>query len=337
MTSYPTRKIGSDQVSAIGYGAMGISAFYGETESDEERIKFLTEVYNRGCTFWDTADIYKDSEDLIGKWFKETGKRKEIFLATKFGFFSPHKKGVDGRPEYVPEACETSLKRLGVDQIDLYYLHRADPTVPIEKTVGAMAELVKAGKVRYLGLSEVNSETLRRAHAVHPIAAVQVEFSPFTLDIMDEKIGLLKTARELGVAVIAYSPLGRGLLTGQYKSPDDFAEDDFRRFVPRYSKENFPNILALADNLKRVGAKYNATAGQVALAWLLAQGEDVLPIPGTKKVKYLEENLDAVKIKLSKEDVEEVTRVAKASDASQGGLRYPPGMAETLFADTPPL
>nr|WGM49231.1 aldehyde reductase [Boreostereum vibrans] len=337
MTSFPTRKIGTDQVSAIGYGAMGMAAFYGKIDSDEERVKFLTEVYNRGCTFWDTADVYKDSEEVIGRWFKETGKRKEIFLATKFGIASPHKRGVDGRPEYVPEACERSLKRLGVDQIDLYYLHRPDPTVPIEKSVAAMAELVKAGKVRYLGLSEVSAETLRRAHAVHPIAAVQVEFSPFTLDITDEKIGLLKAARELGVAIVAYSPLGRGLLTGQYKSPDDFEEGDFRRTVPRYSKENFPKILTLVDELKKIGAKYNATSGQVALAWLLAQGDDVLPIPGTKKIKYLEENLAAVKLKLSEEDVDAITRVAQASDVKEGGTRYPPGMAEMLFADTPAL
>ncbi|PFH45389.1 hypothetical protein AMATHDRAFT_71740, partial [Amanita thiersii Skay4041] len=229
-----------------------------------------------------------------------------------------------------------SLKRLGVDKVDLYYLHRADPLVPIERTVGAMAELVKAGKVKYLGLSEISANTLRRAHAVHPIAAVQVEYSPFVLDIEDEKIGLLKACRELGVAVIAYSPLGRGMLTGQYKSPDDFEPDDFRRTVPMYSKENFPNILKVVDDIKCIGAKHGATAGQVALAWLLGQGKDIIPIPGTKKIKYLKENLAAAHLKLSPEELKEVRTVATNADV-RGKPRYSERHLKLIFADTPLL
>jgi aryl-alcohol dehydrogenase-like predicted oxidoreductase len=336
--SLPTRKIGDTAVSSIGYGAMGISAAYGKIDSDEERFKVLDAAHAKGCTFWDTADVYADSEELIGNWFKRTGKRKDIFLATKFGCrFETGRLMIDGRPEYVKQAFEKSLSRLAVDYVDLYYLHRADKTVPIEYTIAAMADLVKTGKVKYLGLSECSAATLRRAHAIHPISAIQVEYSPFTLDIEDEKVGLLKAARELGIAIVAYSPLGRGLLTGQFKSPDDFEESDFRRLVPRYSKENFPNILKLAEGLKRIGEKHNATAGQVALAWLLAQGDDIIPIPGTKKIKYLEENLNAAEIQLTPADLDEVRAEAKEADISNGGERYPPGMEELLFADTPEL
>jgi len=221
--SLPTRKIGDTAVSSIGYGAMGISAAYGKIDSDEERFKVLDAAHAKGCTFWDTADVYADSEELIGNWFKRTGKRKDIFLATKFGCrFETGRLMIDGSPEYVKQAFEKSLSRLAVDYVDLYYLHRADKTVPIEYTIAAMADLVKTGKVKYLGLSECSAATLRRAHAIHPISAIQVEYSPFTLDIEDEKVGLLKAARELGIAIVAYSPLGRGLLTGQFKSPDDF-------------------------------------------------------------------------------------------------------------------
>ncbi|KAF8187577.1 NADP-dependent oxidoreductase domain-containing protein [Mycena galopus ATCC 62051] len=329
------RKIGNSTFSGIGFGAMGISSFYGAVESDEERFKVLDAAHAAGCTFWDTADVYGDSEELIGKWFKRTGKRADIFLCSKFGFLPT--LGIDGSPAYVKTATESSLKRLDVDCIDLYYLHRADLNTPIEHTVAAMAEFVKAGKVKYLGLSEVSAATLRRAHAVHPIAAVQVEYSPFTLDIEDPKIGLLATARELGVQVVAYSPLGRGLLTGQFKSPDDFGDDDFRKGIPRYSAENFPNILKLGNGLKSIGTKYGgATAGQVALAWLLAQGDDIITIPGTKKIKYLEENIAAGKLALSAEDLEAVRDVAAEADAGQGE-RYPAAMMSLMFADTPPL
>ncbi|KAJ7218574.1 NADP-dependent oxidoreductase domain-containing protein [Mycena pura] len=330
----PSRKIGTSTFSAIGFGAMGIAGLYGQVESDEGRFKVLDAVHAAGCTFWDTADSYLDSEELIGKWFKRTGKRADIFLCTKFGPMPDH--SINGSPEHVHEAAASSLKKLSVETIDLYFLHRADPKIPIETTVGAMAELVKEGKVRYLGLSEVSAATLRRAHAVHPIAAVEVEYSPFTLDIEDPKINLLNTARELGVKIVAYSPLGRGLLTGQYKSPDDFAPDDFRRMIPRYGATNFPNILKIADGLKAIGAKYGATAGQVSLAWILAQGDDFIPIPGTKKMKYLAENIGASRLTLSPEDVQAVRDVAAKADAAQGD-RYPAGMQELTFGDTPAL
>ncbi|KAJ7300905.1 Aldo/keto reductase [Mycena albidolilacea] len=326
-TSTITRKIGDSTFPGIGFGV-------------------LDAAHAAGATFWDTADICGDSEELLGKWhaylpshfrdcwltnssefrFKRTGKHGDIFLASKFGFTSSN--DIDGSPGYVTKATESSLKKLSVDYIDLYYLHRADVKVPIEHTVAALAEFVKAGKIKHIGLSEVSAETLRCAHAVHPIAALQVEYSPFTLDIEDPKIGLSVTARELGIQVVAYSPLGRGFLTGQYKSPDDFEEGDFCKGIPRYSAQNFPNILKLADGLKSVGAKYGgATTGQVALAWLLAQGEDIIPIP---------ENIAASKLKLSAEDVKAVRNVASQADASQGE-RYPAGMLMTLLVDTPAL
>ncbi|KAJ7908485.1 NADP-dependent oxidoreductase domain-containing protein [Mycena leptocephala] len=281
---------------------MGISAFCGKIESDEDRFKgdagplnnlVLDAAHAAGCTFWDTADVYADSG------FQRTGKRADIFLATKH-------------------------------YIDLFYLHRADTKVPIEITVGAINELVKAGKVKHIGLSEVSASTLRRAHAVHPIAAVQVEYSPFTLDIDDPKIDLLQTARDLGVKIVAYSPLGRGLLTGQYKSPDDFDETDFKRHIARYSASNFSNILKLADGLKSIGAKYGgAPGGQVALAGLLAQGDDMIPIPSTKKIKIVpprERNVAAAEIKLSMENMQAVRDVATKADAAQGE-RYLEAMA----------
>ncbi|KAF4580271.1 hypothetical protein EYR40_003205 [Pleurotus pulmonarius] len=333
--SLPMRKIGLSEVSAIGFGAMGITAFYSATESDEERLKVLDAVFEGGCNFWDTADAYLDSEDLIGKWFKRTGKRSEIFIATKFGFASDSGKIPDGDPKYVPRALASSLKRLGVDYIDPVLPPHT--TVPIELTVGALAEQVKAGKIKYIDLSECSEATLHRAHAVHPISALQVEYSPFTLDIEDPKIGLFNAAKELGIALIAYSPLGRGLLTGQIRSRSDFAPDDFRLAVPRYSDEKFPKILKLADDLKAIGAKHDATAGQVALAWILAQGDHVIPIPGTKKVKYLKENLGALNVKLSEEEVLEVREIASAADKACVGDRYPAAMQQMLYADTPVL
>ncbi|KIM54237.1 hypothetical protein SCLCIDRAFT_1154802 [Scleroderma citrinum Foug A] len=336
MISYPTRKIGDVDVSAIGFGAMGISAFYGSVEPDEERFKVLDTALQYGCNFWDTANIYADSEELIGKWFKRTGKRDKVFLATKFGADRSKPKHVDATPENARACLKRSLERLGVETIDLYYLHRPDPAVPIEETVGAMAEFVKAGKVKYLGLSECSAATLRRAHAVHPIAAVQVEYAPFTLDIEDPKINILETARELGVKIVAYSPLGRGLLTGKYKSPDDFAEDDFRRVIPRFSKENFPNVLKLVEKLKEIGLRHNATAGQATLAWLLAQGEDIIPIPGTKKIEYLRENLDAVKVHLTTQEVEEIREFVGRADLAFGD-RYPEELMKTVYGDTPEL
>ncbi|KAK9762603.1 Aldo-keto reductase str7 [Basidiobolus ranarum] len=333
-TVLSTRKIGDSEVSALGYGAMGIGGVaYGDAGSDEERFLFLDKLFECGCTNWDTADVYGDSEELIGKWFKRTGKRNKIFLATKFGI-TPN--GINGKPQYVRSAIEKSLKHLGVDQVDLYYLHRVDSTIPIEETVKAMAELVKEGKVKYLGLSEPSPKTLRRAHKVHPISAIQVEYSPFALDI-EAKGHLLDTARELGIAVVAYSPLGRGLLTGQIKSYDDLEDGDFRKIVPKFSKDNFPKILNLVNKLQEVGERHQATSGQVTLAWLVAQGDNIIPIPGTKKVKYLVENLDSLKLKLSPEELATIRQLAEAADSDISGTRYPSEMNQLLYLDTPEL
>lgn len=335
----PTRKLGKNgpQVTAVGLGLMGLSAFYGEPGSDEERFKFLDRAYELGETFWDSADMYMDSEDLLGKWFKRTGKRSEIFLATKFGnkWAKDGSLEIESSPEYVKEACAKSLQRLGVDHIDLYYCHRVDGKTPIEKTVEAMVELKNAGKINYLGLSEISAETLRRACKVHHIDAVQVEYSPFAIDIENPNIALLKVCRELGVATVAYAPLGRGFVTGQYKSHDDFAEDDFRRFAPRFSKENFPKNLKLVDGLVEIAKNKECTPGQLTIAWLLAQGEDIFPIPGTKNIKYLEENLGALGVELAKEEEKEIRRLIEKAEVHGG--RYPEGMEGTLFADTPPL
>ncbi|KAF8581281.1 Aldo/keto reductase [Ramaria rubella] len=329
-----TRQIGNSKFSAIGFGAMTISASYVKADmSDDERLEVLDRAYELGCRHWDTADVYLASEELIGKWFQRTGKRDEIFLASKFGLGGER---VRGDAAYIKEAIEKSLKKLQTDHIDLYYAHRVDKETPIEVTVGAMAELVKAGKVRHLGLSECSSDGLRRAHAVHPIAAVQVEYSPFVLAIEDPKISLLKTARELGVKIVAYSPLGRGFLTGQIKSVDDLEDNDFRKRIPLY-RENFPKILALSDHLKAIGAKHGGTAGQAALAWLLAQGDDIIPIPGTKSVKYLEENIAAAKIALTTQDIKEIRDAIGKAGLTNTSERYPPGMTELLFVDSPPL
>ncbi|KAA1473467.1 Aldo/keto reductase [Dentipellis sp. KUC8613] len=335
-----TRKIGGVTVPAIGFGAMGLSAAYGDVPSDEERLKFLDTVYERGCTHWDTADVYLDNEELIGKWFaRHPERRQHIFLATKFGEGDYARGAPNGEPEYVKSSLEASLKRLQTNYLDLFYLHRADPKVPIEKTVRAMAELVKSGKVRQIGLSEVSANALRRAHAVHPIAALQVEYSAIWLDIESPEVGLLKAARELGITVVAYSPLGRGLLTGQYRTPADLPAGDFRSMIPRFSDPaNFPHVNALADALKAIGAAHGgATAGQVALAWLLAQGDDIVTIPGTKKLKYLDENLGASTVILTAQEVAKIRQLAEDTNKTVTGERYPPGQVDFLFVDTPPL
>ena len=337
----PTRQLGRDgpQVTALGFGAMGLSAFYGAPDSDEVRLQFLDRLYELGCLNWDSADIYMDSEDLMGKWFAQNqDKRDKVFFATKFGnVMKPDGSGMTQRSDkdYVKEACAKSLKRLGFQTIDLYYCHRVDGKTPIEETVQAMADLKNEGKIRYLGLSEVSAQTLRRACKVHHIAAVQIEYSPFSMDIEDPNIRLLQTCRELGVATVAYSPLGRGFLTGAYRSPDDFAEGDFRKRAPRFSKENFPKNLELVDHITALAKKKGCTSGQLTLAWLMRQGDDIIPIPGTKKIKYLEENLGSLDVKLSDDEDKEIREAIQKAQVAGG--RYPEGLGGALFADTPPL
>lgn len=338
---YPQRKIGDTNVSAQGLGCMGMS--FGYTSfggyDDKESSETLTRAADLGITFWDTSDIYGPytNEKLIGKWFKDTGRRGEIFLATKFANkFEDGKMVVRGDAAYVKEACAASLERLGVDQVDLYYQHRVDSNVPIEETVGAMAELKKEGKIKYLGLSECSARTLRRAHAVHPIAAVQMEYSPFALEIESGQTELLKTARELGVKIVAYSPLGRGFLTNTIKSRADFDEKDSRASHPRFSEEHFGENLKLVSKLSEFAKKKGVTSGQLVLAWVLAQGEDFIPIPGTKRVKYLEENAKAVDVKLSPEEVKEIRAEIERVGGGKGD-RYPPAMMSKCFGDSPEL
>ena len=337
----PTRKLGKNgpEVTAIGFGLMGLSAFYGKPKPDEERYALLDHVFDSGCRNWDSADMYGDSEDLLGRWFKKNpGKREQIFLATKFANFVDPKTGerrVRNEPEYIHEAVDKSLERLGIDQIDLYYCHRLQASQPIETTMKEMKKLQDSGKVKYLGLSECSSESLRRACKVAHVDAVQIEYSPFSMDIEDPQIDLLKTCRELGVATVAYSPLGRGFLTGSIRSPNDFEEGDFRSFAPRFSKDNFHKNLELVDALKTLADKKGCTVGQLVLAFLVAQGDDIIPIPGTTRVKNFDENMGALKVKISKEDNEAI-RKAISNTEVQGG-RYPEAFAKALFVDTEPL
>lgn len=334
----PKRSLGKNGplISAIGFGAMGLSAFYGSIPSDEERFQVLDRVLDLGITYIDSSDIYGDNEDLLGKYFKKyPEKRSKVFLGTKFGLGDSTVKvrSVHGDREFIREACEKSLKRLGIESIDIYFAHRIDKTVPIEDTMNALKELIDQGKIKYIGLSECSSNTLRRACAVHQVAAVEIEYSPFSLDIEHVDVGLLKTCRELGVSIVCYSPLGRGILTGQIKSPDDFEEGDFRKLCPRFSPENFPKNLQLVDTLTTLAKKKGCTTGQLTLAWILSQGDDFIPIPGTTKTKNLEENANAAKIQLTAEENGEIRRACE--NANIAGERYPEFLSGSLFADTP--
>jgi aryl-alcohol dehydrogenase-like predicted oxidoreductase len=315
-----TRTLGQDLVvSEQGLGCMGMSEFYGRSDEDEA-IATIQRALELGVTLLDTADMYGPftNEKLVGRAIAR--RREQVVLATKFGNERREDGswvGINGRPEYVRSACEASLARLGVDHIDLYYQHRVDKTVPIEDTVGAMAELVKEGKVRHLGLSEASPQTIRRAHAVHPITALQTEYSLWTRDPED---AILPTVRELGIGFVAYSPLGRGFLSGKYKKPEDLPEDDFRRHHPRFQGENFEQNLQLVERIEQIAAEQQATAGQLALAWVLAQGDDIVPIPGTKRRPYLQENVAAGEIVLSRDDLARIDEAAPAGVTA--GQRY---------------
>ena len=314
-------------VGELGLGTMGMSDFYGVAD-DAESIRTIHRALDLGVTMLDTADMYGPytNEELVGRAI--AGRRDEVFLATKFGIVrdpnDPNKRGFNGKPEYIRERIEGSLKRLGVDHIDLYYQHRIDTSLPIEETWGALAELVQAGKVRYLGISEAGAETIRRANAVHKIAALQSEYSLFSRDIEDH--GNLAVMRELGIALVAYSPLGRGFLSGTIRSIDQLAPDDYRRLAPRFQGENFVKNLEVVDRVVEVAKELGATPSQVALAWVLAQGTDIVPIPGTKRVKYLEDNAGALGVQLDADDLRELD----ALEATVAGARYTDQMMQLI-------
>jgi aryl-alcohol dehydrogenase-like predicted oxidoreductase len=316
------RRLGrsSFAVSAMGLGCMGMSEFYGATD-DVESTATIHLAIDRGVTLLDTADVYGmgRNEELVGRAIQK--RRNEVVIATKFGILrdpaNPAARGVSGKPEYVQKACEASLKRLQIPVIDLYYQHRVDPETPIEETVGAMARLVEQGKVRYLGLSEAGPKTIRRAHATHPIAALQSEYSLWEREPEEEILGV---CRELGIGLVPYSPLGRGFLTGQIKRPDDFAPDDFRRHSPRFQGENFQKNLDLVKKIEGLAKTKNCAPGQLALAWVLAQGGDIVPIPGTKRRAYLEQNLGSLDVKLTPDELKQIDAVAPRGVAS--GTRY---------------
>ncbi|KAJ8129481.1 hypothetical protein O1611_g4152 [Lasiodiplodia mahajangana] len=341
----PLRQLGRDgpQVPQLGFGLMELGIGYGTSiPSDMERFKVLDRAWEIGATFWDTAAGYGDNEALIGKWLKQhPERRKDVFIATKFGFSA--EVGEDGRttlmanssPENCRRSCEKSLRDLNVDSIDLFYVHRFDRVTPVEKTMEAMVALKREGKIKHIGLSEASSDTVRRACAIHPVAAVQIEYNPWSLDIETEAgTNLLATCRELGVAIVAYSPLGRGFLTGRFESLDDLDPADKRHLLPRFSPENFPKNLELAKAFGALAATKNCTPAQVALAWIMAQGPDVFPIPGTKTLRYLEQNVGSVHVKISPEDDKHIRDIIKSMGGASGSRQVAQGNA---LADTAKL
>ncbi|KAF2727983.1 putative aldo/keto reductase [Polyplosphaeria fusca] len=337
--SSPLRQLGTNgpKVPALGFGLMGLSGGYGPVPSDEERFKILDRAVELGATFWDTADIYLDSEELIGKWFKRTGKRDQIFLASKFGIVMENGlnfKGINSSAEYCKQACERSLERLGVDYIDLYYAHRLNPDTPVEQTMRALLDLQKAGKIKHIGLSEPSSTAILRAHAIAPLTAIQMEYSLFVRDIENASTHILSTCRALGIAIVCSSPLGRGLLTGAFSTPESVAAPgDIRAtHMPRFSAENLAANAGIVRELERVAQSKGCSVAQLAIAWLVRQGGDVFPTPGTKRVGCLEENWGALGVRLSEGEEREVREFLDGVEVK--GYRSMPGGERFERVDT---